>query len=72
MAQLLDAIRVRIPPTLLDRIDRLEARERGRGDRTVTRSSIIRDALDAYLADIENGTRERTRATTQSAATTRQ
>lgn len=46
-------IRVRLDPTTLSRLDRVVAFAQGRGRRDVTRSYLMRDALDAYLAEVE-------------------
>lgn len=48
-----DAIRVRLPESLLTRLDDLESELRGRGHRKATRSAIIRAALTRYLNDAE-------------------
>lgn len=49
VTDLSEAIRVRVPLKLRDRLDRIEARERGKGRRDVNRSSLIRDAIEAYV-----------------------
>lgn len=51
--ELSDAVRVRLGPEDLDRLDRVVAFAQGQGQRKVNRSYLIRDALDAYLSEIE-------------------
>lgn len=59
--ELSDAIRVRLDSPTLDRLDRVVAFAQNKGQRKVTRSFLIRDALDAYLAEVEKDFPEITR-----------
>jgi metal-responsive CopG/Arc/MetJ family transcriptional regulator len=45
-----EAVRIRFDDQLLQQLDRIEAYARGLGHRHVTRSSLIRDGVRAYLA----------------------
>ena len=65
--ELSDAVRVRLGPETLDRLDRVVAFAQGQGRREVTRSYLIRDALDAYLAEVEKKFPEITRTAVTSA-----
>ena len=51
--QLGDAIKVRLDSTTVHRLDRVVAFAQGKGRREVNRSYLIRDALDAYLGEVE-------------------
>jgi predicted DNA-binding protein len=48
-----EALRTRIDPTLLGRLDRLVAFAKDSGHPKVTRSYVVRDALTAYLDGME-------------------
>jgi metal-responsive CopG/Arc/MetJ family transcriptional regulator len=48
-----DAMRIRLDDELVAQLDRVEAYARGLGYRRVTRSSIIRQAVSAYLTGFE-------------------
>lgn len=49
VSKLSEAVRVRVDQDQLYTLDAIEAYARGLGIRTVTRSSLVRDALDSYL-----------------------
>ncbi|MFC7597565.1 hypothetical protein ACFQU3_19785 [Terrabacter sp. GCM10028922] len=48
-----DAVRVRLDTALVQRLDRIEALARGAGMRDVTRSTLIRTALETYVEAVE-------------------
>lgn len=59
--ELSEVVRVRLDSPTLARLDRVVAFAQGMGEREANRSFFIRDALDAYLAEIETDFPEITR-----------